>query len=96
MTSTAQFNSQMDRAPEPENGPFECDECDGDMVLYDGDKVCEECGLLCGSADEEEISEWTQWRQHRDENYSGWYGEERVKMVGGFIGPWITDDGLAV
>jgi hypothetical protein len=26
--------------------------------------------------------------RRENEDYSGWHGEDRIKMVGGFVGPW--------
>lgn len=67
----------------------ECDNCEGGTyVLYDGDKLCRDCGYLAGSRPRqtEDGDEWSSWQQHRrdHEDYSGWYGEDRIKMVGGF------------
>lgn len=83
----------LDTSHRPMSEPFECGECDGAYVMYDGDKVCMGCGLMSGSADREYQSEWESWREYRRENYSGFIGEDRARMVGGFLQPWFTDDG---
>ena len=73
----------------PMNEPYACDECDGPYIMHEGDKMCARCGLLSGSADTEEVDPWEEWREHRDEHYEGWTGEERIKMVGGFASPYF-------
>lgn len=64
-----------------------CDDCgSGTYVLYDGDKVCRDCGYLAQPQDSPTTDDWSTWVEHRRSNddYSGWYGENRIKMVGGF------------
>lgn len=75
----------------PSHEPFECDGCEGPLIMDDnGDKRCFDCGLLASAVEveKETTNPWCEWREHRRENYSGWYGDERVKMVGGFLGAW--------
>lgn len=68
----------------------ECDNCaGGTYVLYDGDKLCRDCGYIAGSGGgsrEREVDDWAAWQQHRreHEDYSGFHGPDRIKMVGGF------------
>lgn len=66
----------------------ECSECeDGVYYKYDHDLICGDChhapdgeSTYSGvSAD----SPWEDWWEHRTE-YDGFYGEDRVRMVGGF------------
>lgn len=79
----------------PTHEPFECD-CGGEFVMYDGDKVCDDCGLLSGteSVDVDVDGPWGDWwEERRSDRYSGWYGEDRVKFVGGFLSPWFTEEG---
>lgn len=89
------MNSKLEQAPRPEDEPFECPHCEGDYVLFEGDKLCVECGFLAhsgGNRDVDVLSSnanveqiWIQWWDHRDSEYEGMYGENRKKMVGGFI-----------
>jgi len=67
----------------------ECAVCDeeGTFVIYDGDKVCDNCGYAPaggGSSVTADEDEWQAWLVHRDEEYSGFYGEDRIKFAGGF------------
>jgi hypothetical protein len=66
----------------------ECPVCgaENSYALYDGDKVCSQCAHVPShdTREEETVDEWTEWQQHRAERYSGWYGEDRIKFVGGF------------
>jgi len=64
----------------------ECPLCGADApyVLYDGDKMCEECGHVPGAGGNTSDDEHEDWREHRRENYSGWFGPDRIKFAGGF------------
>lgn len=82
---------------QPDHEPFECDECGGPIVIdgEDEDKFCASCGLLTtvDTIEPDEVeSDWEKWRDHRRDEYSGWYGEDRIRFVGGFKGPWIYAD----
>lgn len=63
-------------------------EAEGTFVIHEGDKLCTECGHAPSSrrstVETDRKDEWQQWFEHRAEHYSGFYGEDRVKMVGGF------------
>lgn len=81
----------IENAPQRhEDEERECGLCEaeGTIVVYDGDKVCKNCGHTPGpsrgTADEQD--EWAEWFEHRREyeEYSGWFGENRIKFVGGF------------
>lgn len=82
--------------PPPKSGAMECDECETTLVIdHDGDKRCPDCGLLSRVVrTKEKLSEWQRWFRHRRNDYSGWHGPERVKMVGGFVSAWdfVEDD----
>jgi hypothetical protein len=84
----------MDRA---KDGDEECAICDGEntFVLYEGDKVCRQCGHApspkAGSSADEQ-SEWERWDEHRKDEYSGFYGDERIKFVGGFVAAYEFED----
>lgn len=79
-----------------EDGDEECAVCDGEntFVLYENDKVCKNCGHAPDSRGRSEsgLNKWQQWHKHRHEEYSGFYGEERLKFVGGFVSAWDTFD----
>jgi len=69
----------------------ECNNCGAtnSFVLYDNDKVCTECQHAPQTdATPTTTDAWVEWWEHRDANYSGFYGSERIKMVGGFTGPY--------
>jgi hypothetical protein len=73
-----------------------CDNCEsGTYVLFDGDKVCDTCGVLAKRPEgvSRTSNPWGSWVEHRrsHDDYSGWFGEDRIKMVGGFIHPYIED-----
>ena len=78
------------RADEEEDS--ECAVCgaQNSFVLYDNDKVCRECQHVRGEARDtsKSLNEWERWWQHRDANYSGFTGPDRIKMVGGFESVW--------
>jgi ribosomal protein S27AE len=86
----------IDTAPQIEDEERECPNCgeDGTFVRYDGDTVCSECHYT--STPSNRISDrepqWSWWWKHRRDEYSGWYGDERVRMVGGFYSAWDYDD----
>lgn len=64
-----------------------CD--DGRLYKIDGDIVCDSCFY----SPEKTLSEprdrdrW-QWFWDARDRYSGWYGPDRIRMVGGFIGAY--------
>lgn len=82
----------IDQAPTADgedDEDVECDDCGGTYVLYDGEKLCRDCGYIAGSggsAREADADEWASWHQHRREyeQYSGFRGPDRIKFVGGF------------
>jgi len=71
-----------------EEKQHECPICEaeGAYILYEGDKTCMRCGHTPGErvVPSEESDPWTRWFTHRKEEYSGFYGPDRIKMVGGF------------
>jgi hypothetical protein len=84
---------EIETAPSTDNEDEECGICEaeGSFVLYDGDKVCKECGHApAGGSGRDSLSdgggdtEWADWLQHRRDEYDGFYGEDRIKFVGGF------------
>lgn len=60
-------------------------------VEHDNDKMCENCQYapLASADHREDTDKWTEWRSHRSEEYSGWHGRDRIKMVGGFTRPYF-------
>lgn len=83
---------RLETAPTVEED-HECAICGatGSFVLYDHDKVCRECGYVpsADDGDETEDDEWERWFEHRDEDYDGFRGEDRIKMVGGFASAYV-------
>lgn len=77
--------------PNDDDEPTTCDVCSAEnsYVLYDGDKVCSECGHAPDGRQEQFTTDdvadpWAEWFSHRRAEYAGWYGEDRIKFVGGF------------
>lgn len=62
-----------------------CPECGGDVVLEDGEKVCEECGLVI---DETQIDRGPEWRAFNQEE------QEEKSRVGSPTTKAIHDKGL--
>ena len=78
-----------------EDGQHECPVCGADApyVLYDGDKMCVECGHVPGvGGRSKDTTEWQEWLSHRDNEYSGWHGPERIKFVGGFASAYVFEE----
>lgn len=79
----------LENAPIPEGEEErECPVCEreGSIVLHDGDKVCRNCQFTTSSESQRrrEESAWDEWHDHRDDEYEGFYGDDRIKFVGGF------------
>lgn len=78
-----------DEHRDADDEPSECAICDSEdsYIRYEGDTVCIECGHVRGG--DEPMSEgknpWVEWWEHRDENYDGFYGPDRIKFVGGGV-----------
>lgn len=70
----------------------ECPLCDGTFYRDSGELVCGDCCYAPIDEPEETRDEWEKFWDERDE-YDGWYGEDRVKMVGGFIGAYVYGEG---
>lgn len=88
-------DSNLESARPAVHEPLECESCEVGFVKYDGDKFCPECGILSGSSlNEEPTDEWREWQIRRRENddWEGWYGEERVKVVGSFLSAWCFEE----
>jgi hypothetical protein len=60
-------------------------------VEHGGDKMCKNCQYAPRASAEQrdEKDEWAQWQEHRGEEYSGFTGPDRIKMVGGFVAPYV-------
>lgn len=79
----------------PEDEQHECPICAAeDYVLYDGDKMCANCAHTPGVEPSRGLprrkQSWEDWQAHRRQNddYEGWTGSDRIKMVGGFVGAY--------
>jgi hypothetical protein len=80
---------KLKNAPIPEGEEErECPICDseGSIVLHEGDKVCRECQFTTSSESQrrDRDTSWADWHDHRDDEYDGFYGDGRIKFVGGF------------
>lgn len=66
----------------------ECDVCGktNSYVYYEGDKMCKSCGHVSDGSEgvSSASNPWGQWWEHRAAEYSGFYGPDRIKFVGGF------------
>lgn len=71
----------------------ECPECEGAMYRNEDELFCGDCYLSPAkhSSRNDHVGEWERFWKRREE-YSGFTGPERVKMVGGFLGPWIYSE----
>lgn len=70
--------------------------CDGEMVKYGGDKVCNECGYMYDTYETDSktvLLAERRWVSHNDRNGSGFYGHDRVRFVGGYEEAWFDEDG---
>lgn len=76
----------------------ECAVCEeeGMFVDYDGDKVCRNCSYAPQPRAGPTYSktEWEQWWDYRStsDDVSGATGEDRKRLVGGFISAWDEFD----
>jgi len=70
--------------------PLGCDidDCDGVMVKYENDKVCNECGYMYDTRpigyEETTALSMRRWESFWDDrkDQSGFYGHDRVRFVG--------------
>lgn len=69
----------------------ECPLCgsEGTFVRFDFDTMCTSCSYSPADSGESVPqksvqTQWSDWHEHRDEEYDGFSGDERIKMVGGF------------
>lgn len=65
-----------------------CPLCDGVMYLHEDDIVCEDCYFVLEPRRKKVPDLWEKFHEER-ENYSGKFGRERKRCVGGFIGVYI-------
>jgi len=80
----------LTEAPEIEYDSGECSVCGAKntFVRLDGTKTCSNCQYAPEPPHERGVDEWEQWWERRSEQYSGFYGNGRIKMVGGFEHVW--------
>lgn len=72
----------------------ECIKCEeATYEQQDGDWYCPNCHYVkrsqTGNMQQQNNWEWF-WQQRQQ--YSGFRGPDRVKMVGGFVGAWDADE----
>lgn len=76
----------------------ECHLCeDGHYIRLEHEKVCDECHHSpARTRDSGHVTEWEYFWQHRrdTDEYEGFTGPSRVKMVGGFAGPYVYSEGI--
>lgn len=81
----------IEQAPQLDR-EHECPNCgeDDSYVRYDGDTVCSACNYTPTPRRTNVTVEtpWVTWWEHRRTNYDGLKGDERARMVGGFIQPY--------
>lgn len=78
-----------------------CDnhDCDGQMVKWEGDKVCNKCGYMYDAGPPEHVRDDNVLLAERriksftNRDGSGYYGRDRVRFVGGFFGAWFDANG---
>jgi hypothetical protein len=64
-------------------------DCDGEYVYEDGTKYCDTCHYApTKQPSTNQKGVWESFWSHRRDNYSGFYGQERVRMIGGFFNPY--------
>jgi len=77
--------------PQPEDNN-ECTLCGAEdsYVRYDSDTVCSNCGFTpqATASPTDTETAWERFWSHRADEYSGHYGPERKKCVGGFEYPY--------
>ena len=81
--------------------PLACDrtDCDGSMVKWEGDKVCDECGYMYDAEKPAHIQDQDVLLaercvvKFRNRGGSGYYGPDRVRFAGGFFRAWFDGDG---
>jgi transcription initiation factor TFIIIB Brf1 subunit/transcription initiation factor TFIIB len=87
---------------EDDDEPMQCPICgsENSYIKWKFEKMCEDCGHVRGGqqsrGQRNRTSEWERWWEHRrsSDEYSGFRGENRIKMVGGFVGPWDFEKDL--
>jgi len=82
--------TSLNAAPSvPQEEEEECPHCEAtaSYIRYEGDTVCRECGFTPHPSGRPSSTEnpWGSWHEHRAAEYDGWFGPERIKMVGGFV-----------
>lgn len=91
-TSSTMFEKAQRVEYEDDEEPMECPICgtENSYIKWDYDKLCEDCGHVRGGQqsrgqrdDQTEFERWWDHRRNMDE-YSGWHGELRIRMIGGF------------
>lgn len=88
---------RLEHAPRVLHEPVDCSYCDrGTFVLFQGDKVCPECGYLSGTGDSEVPDDpWLRWRYIRNEQWEDDKHDHREtrKVVGSYVHAYVNEDG---
>lgn len=75
----------------------ECPICEDGEILQDrkiAEKFCDTCLTVLekDTHREETQGEWESFFEYRKNEYSGFHGDERIKMAGGFAGAYVFEE----
>lgn len=76
-----------------------CPVCeDGELLQHEHERFCASCHTVIDSDTFPDSTDslWERWWSHRTDEYDSFYGDERVRMVGGFTRPWFYGDDTIV
>lgn len=88
-------NIKMDSSKYRRTGN-ECptEDCEGELLQAEHERFCNECYTVMDEATfpNNNRSLYARWHEHRRSEYSGFYGSDRVKMIGGFSRPYFVGE----
>lgn len=73
---------------EPTRVACDTEWCEGTFVRYEGEHICRDCGHVRFSDHDDtprSMRDPWEWFEEQRNEYSGFYGRDRVRMVGGFL-----------
>lgn len=81
----------------------QCPLCDGPMFIHDDEKVCGDCYYVSEPPKRKAMPDpWERFQRDRrewvaeEDERGGWTGPTRVKMIGGFAGPYVYGEGDSI